>query len=180
MLMKISDKTFRLMLVGMVGAAAASAAAEDAEEAAQANVAQALVTTEADYEALDHEADALVREGGRLLQRREYTEAARQYLRAVEILKKLEINSPAVYGPKLESCRELIARCYEYRAADLAAEADEKAHQADYNSAIAMLKEAIEIYPPAEERLLDTIEYYKRLAATDDNQPHPRCEAETA
>ncbi len=167
MFMKISDKTFRLMLVGMVGAAAASAAADDAEAAAQANVAQAIITTEADYEAMDHEADALVREGGRLLQRREYTDAARQYLRAVEILKKLEVNSPGVYGPKLESCRELIAKCYEYRAADLAAEADEKAHQADYNSAIAMLKEAIEIYPPAEERLLDTIEYYKRLAATD-------------
>ncbi len=167
MYINISERTFRLILAGMVGVTAGELLAQDAVKAAADSVSRSIVAIEADYEVLENDADVLMRSANDFLVQRRYEEAAKVYLQALELLKKLEINGPEVFGPKVTACQELIAKCYEYRAIDLMSEADEKAHQTDYNAAIKLLQNAMEVYPPYQERLAEEIEYYKRVAATD-------------
>ena len=163
----ISERTFRLILAGMVGVTAGELLAQDAAKADADSVTRTIVAIEADYEVLENDADVLMRSANDFLIQRRYEEAAKVYLQALELLKKLEINGPEVFGPKVTACQELIAKCYEYRAIDLMSEADEKAHQTDYNAAVKLLQKAMEIYPPYRERLTEEIEYYKRVAETD-------------
>ncbi len=113
-----------------------------------------------------------VREGNVEFAAGRYDNAAVHYLEAVKIYQQAEKQFVALgtesFKSRIDFCRDLIGKCYYYRAQDAILRADELAASLRFDEAIALCKEAMEYYPEGKKVLqarIDNME--KRRSAAD-------------
>lgn len=111
---------------------------------------------------LERDAESYVDAANELFINGSYREAARNYAQARLIFESMKDNSE-YFRDRLEKTREQIAKSYYYLAQETAMKADEEANANDLTTAIALCREAIEIYPPSKAEMEACIERYEKM-----------------
>jgi general secretion pathway protein D len=111
------------------------------------------------------EAKALqaVKKGNTAFAKGDFKKAIENYLDAISIFKSVGNGKSDVFEKKIKSCKEQIYKSYYYWARDLAVQAEKESHVTEYEKAIELCKQAIEIYPPCKKDLEKRIAKYERM-----------------
>ena len=111
---------------------------------------------------LERDAEAYVDAANELFINGSYREAARNYAQARLIFESLKDNSDH-FRDRLEKTREQIAKSYYHLAQETALKAHDEANANDLTTAIALCREAIEIYPPSKTEMEVCIARYEKM-----------------
>ena len=103
-----------------------------------------------------------VSKGNELYVAGKYKEAARSYAQAAYIYDRLRPNSEH-FNDKYENTKQMISRAYYYLAQETALKAHNEANYSDLESAIALCKEAMNIYPPCSDEMNARIAEYEKM-----------------
>ncbi len=144
--------------------AAMAEVADENEELVKSDIIMTVGGTISEHQRLEAEANALMVAGNQLMQENKYPAAREKYLAALEPLRELARNGEESFAEKIRHCQKLIANCYEYQAQDLVKTAKTQSKEENYDVAIALCQQAIEVYPPFKERLEKAIDYYEAQA----------------
>ena len=109
-------------------------------------------------------AKEFVSKGTELFLAGQYLDAAKNYADAARIYQSLMPNSE-YFTDKYNKTQEMIAKSYYYLAQETALKAHEEANANDFDKAIALCKEAINIYPASAEEMNARIATYEKMRA---------------
>lgn len=111
---------------------------------------------------LERDAESYVDAANELFINGSYREAARNYAQARLIFESMKDNSEH-FRERLEKTREQIAKSYYHLAQETALKAHDEANANDLTTAIALCREAIEIYPPSKAEMESCIARYEKM-----------------
>jgi len=106
---------------------------------------------------VESRADALTKEGNRLLSESQYFAARDKYLAAIAELNRYDT---PLFKEKIEYCHKQIAQCYFNKATDAMEEADRLATSKDYEEALTVLREALKYCPEQSAKINSLIDKY--------------------
>jgi general secretion pathway protein D len=111
-------------------------------------------------------ADKSMTEANNFFIKNQYKDAIDKYLEAIASLQQLGSSDNKFFKKKIDKCKEQISQAYYYWAMDTALEADKKEHAKEFDEAIKMCKNAMEMYPPCKKKMEDRIAYYEKMKNT--------------
>ncbi len=156
----MNSKYVKSLLLTAVCSVGASLIAADQELQTSINITHDAYSV--DLQRQEAAAANFINQGNELYVAGKYKDAARSYAQAAYIYDRLKVNS-AHFTEKYENTRQMIARAYYYLAQETALKANSEANYSDLESAIALCKEAIAIYPPCTKEMNDRIAEYEKM-----------------
>lgn len=114
---------------------------------------------------IEARADKSMNEANNFFIKNQYKDAIDKYLEAVASLQQIGAENK-FFKKKIDKCKEQISQAYYYWAMDIGMEADKKEHAKEFDEAIKMCKNAIEMYPPCKKKMEDRIAYYEKMKST--------------
>ena len=155
-------KYVKSLLLTAVCSCSVLVVADEAEKKLQASINTTVDAFSVDKQKHEAAANEFISKGNDLFFGGSYKDAARNYAQAAYIFENLKENSE-YFKEKLEKTREMIAKSYYHLAQDTALKANEEANYSELENAIALCKEAIAIYPPAEKEMNERIASYEKM-----------------
>ncbi|MDD3155542.1 MAG: hypothetical protein PHS41_11815 [Victivallaceae bacterium] len=145
------------------GASAGKSGSAPGNEPALKNALSTLSFKSVSKQEAETKTNLVVREANRLFELGEYQKAIDLYISAKKSLGEFGTDA---FQKQIEYCEEQIGKSYYYMALDALKKADEHSQVNDYDEAIKLCKQAIEMYPPCEEVMNKRIKRYEQFRET--------------
>lgn len=158
----MSKKYLKMLFAAAVCAAGLVMSANDEKLAASINT--TIDAFSVDKQKEEAAAKEFVSKATELFLGGQYLDAAKSYADAARIYQALMPNSE-YFTDKYNKTQEMIAKAYYYLAQETALKAHEEANASDLDKAIALCKEAINIYPASAKEMNDRIAVYEKMRA---------------
>ena len=156
----MNSKYVKSLLLTAVCSVGASLIAAEQDVQASINITHDAFSV--DLQRQETSAANFISQGNELYVAGKYKDAARSYAQAAYIYERLKTNSPH-FTEKLANTKQMISRAYYYLAQETALKAHDEANFSDLETAIALCKEAIAIYPPCTKEMNDRIAEYEKM-----------------